>query len=145
MGRLHRTLEGTNRIAFGRASEAEAIKARPTAVHGKVWGTVSPGINGPHDYSAFEPDLLFWVLATLISAAVNGYEFIYGALSIAPGRRPERADASAVCLVLRVRPVVKIHAPPFSPFDIHSSVCERLLSERRTDFCWLRLTPPGGS
>jgi ER-bound oxygenase mpaB/B'/Rubber oxygenase, catalytic domain len=101
MGRLHRTLEGTNRIAFGRASEAEAIKARPTAVHGKVWGTVSPGINGPHDYSAFEPDLLFWVLATLISAAVNGYEFIYGALSIAPGRRPERADASAVSLFPR--------------------------------------------
>ena len=52
-------------------------------VHGKVWGTVSPGINGPHVYSAFEPDLLFWVLATLISAAVSGYEFVYGELSVA--------------------------------------------------------------
>jgi len=52
MGRLRRTLEGTNLIAFGRASEAEAIKARLAAVHGKVWGTVSPGINGPHVYSA---------------------------------------------------------------------------------------------
>ena len=83
MGRLRRTLEGTNRIAFGRASEAEAIKARLAAVHGKVWGTVSPGINGPHVYSAFEPDLLFWVLATLISAAVSGYEFVYGELSVA--------------------------------------------------------------
>ena len=83
MGRLRRTLEGTNRIAFGRASEAEAIKARLTAVHRKVWGTVSPGINGPYAYSAFEPDLLFWVLATLISAAVSGYQFIYGELSVA--------------------------------------------------------------
>ena len=35
-----------------------------------------------------------------------------------------------------MRPVVKIHAPPFSPFDIHSSVCERLLSERRTARCF---------
>jgi uncharacterized protein (DUF2236 family) len=42
MGRLHRTLESTNRIVFGRMSEAEEMKTRLTAVHGRVWGVVSP-------------------------------------------------------------------------------------------------------
>jgi len=83
MGRLHRTLASTNRIAFGRVSEAEAMRRRLAAMHAKVRGIVSPGIKGPRVYSALEPDLLFWVLATLIIAAVNGYEFIHGDLPIA--------------------------------------------------------------
>jgi uncharacterized protein (DUF2236 family) len=83
MGRLHRTLESTNRIVFGRMSEAEEMKTRLTAVHGRVWGVVSPGMKGPHAYSAFEPDLIFWVLATLIRAALSGFEFIYGELPVA--------------------------------------------------------------
>jgi uncharacterized protein (DUF2236 family) len=82
MGRLHRTLESTNRIVFGRVSEAEEIRTRLAAMHGKVRGAVSPGIKGPHAYSAFEPDLLLWVLATLINAAVSGFEFIYGKLPV---------------------------------------------------------------
>jgi hypothetical protein len=44
MGRLHRTLKSTNRIAFGRVSEAEEMKTRLAAVHRRVRGTVSPGI-----------------------------------------------------------------------------------------------------
>jgi uncharacterized protein (DUF2236 family) len=83
LGRLHRTLKSTNQIVFGRVSEAEAVSARLVAMHGKVRGIVSLGIKGPHDYSAIEPDLLFWVLATLITGAVAGYEFIYGELAIA--------------------------------------------------------------
>jgi Uncharacterized protein conserved in bacteria len=46
MGRLRRTLEGTNRIAFGRASEAEAIKARLTAVHGRFGAPSLPASTG---------------------------------------------------------------------------------------------------
>lgn len=83
LGRLRRTLEDTNRIVFGRVSEAEDVKTRLAAVHSKVRGTVPPGIKGPHAYSASEQDLLFWVLATLINAAVSGYEFIYGELPLA--------------------------------------------------------------
>jgi len=52
-------------------------------MHGKVRGAVSPGIEGSRAYSAFEQDLLFWVLATLINAAVSGFEFIYGRLPVA--------------------------------------------------------------
>jgi uncharacterized protein (DUF2236 family) len=83
VGRLHRTLESTNRIVFGRVSEAEAMRKRLAAVHERVRGTVRAGIKGPYAYSAFEPDLLLWVLATLITAAVRGYEFVYGELPIA--------------------------------------------------------------
>ncbi len=83
IGRLHRTIESTNRIVFGTISEAEAMRTRLAAVHRKVRGAVSAGVSGPPAYSAFEPDLLLWVLATLITAAVRGYEFIYGELPVA--------------------------------------------------------------
>ena len=83
MGRLHRTLKSTNRIAFGRVSKAKKMKTRLAAMLGKVRGAVSPGIEGPRAYSAFEPDLLIWVLATLINAAVSGFQFIYGKLPVA--------------------------------------------------------------
>jgi uncharacterized protein (DUF2236 family) len=82
LGRLSRTLRSTNQIAFGRVSEAEAVSVRLAALHSKVRGTVSAGIEGPSVYSAAEPELLFWVLATLITAAVNGYEFVYGHLPL---------------------------------------------------------------
>jgi uncharacterized protein (DUF2236 family) len=82
LGRLRRTLSSTNQIAFGRISEARAVSERVAARHRKVRGTVFPGVGGASTYSAFEPDLLLWVLATLITAAVNGYELIYGELPI---------------------------------------------------------------
>ena len=83
MGRLRRTLSSTNQIAFGRVSQAKAVRERVAARHRKVRGMVLTGVEGPHTYSAFEPDLLLWVLATLITAGINGYELIYGELSIA--------------------------------------------------------------
>jgi uncharacterized protein (DUF2236 family) len=83
LGRLRRTLQSTNRIAFGRISEAEAVRERLNAVHGQVRGKVSAGIGGTPRYSAFEPDLLNWVLATLVIAAVGGFELVYGSLPIA--------------------------------------------------------------
>jgi uncharacterized protein (DUF2236 family) len=83
LGRLRRTLSSTNQIAFGRVSQARAVSERVAARHRKVRGTVASGVGGLRTYSAFEPDLLQWVLATLITAAIQGYELIYGGLSIA--------------------------------------------------------------
>jgi uncharacterized protein (DUF2236 family) len=83
LGRLRRTLSSTNQIAFGRISQAKAVSERVAARHDIVRGAVFAGIGGPRTYSAFEPDLLLWVLATLIAAAINGYELIYGELPIA--------------------------------------------------------------
>jgi uncharacterized protein (DUF2236 family) len=82
IGRLRRTLGSTNRIVFGRVSEAEAMRTHLAAMHSKVQGNVSPGVVGSSVYSAFEPDLLVWVLATLITGAIKGYEFIHGKLPL---------------------------------------------------------------
>jgi uncharacterized protein (DUF2236 family) len=83
LGRLRRTLASTNQIAFGRTSQAEAVGERVAARHRKVRGTVLTDVGGERTYSAFEPELLLWVLATLITAAINGYELIHGELCIA--------------------------------------------------------------
>jgi uncharacterized protein (DUF2236 family) len=83
LGRLRRTLSSTNQIAFGRLSQARIVSEQVAARHRKVRGIVSTGVGDPRTYSAFEPDLLLWVLATLITAAINGYELIYGELPIA--------------------------------------------------------------
>ena len=77
LGRLRRTLSTVNRIAFGTVTEAEEMRARLNAVHGGVKGRTSEGMAGPRGYSAFEPDLLMWVLATLIDASIKGYEFVW--------------------------------------------------------------------
>ena len=83
MGRLRRTLSSTNKIAFGRTSQARAVSEHVASRHRKVRGQVFDGIDGARTYSAFEPELLLWVLATLITAALNGYELIYGELPVA--------------------------------------------------------------
>jgi uncharacterized protein (DUF2236 family) len=80
LGRLRRTLSATNGIAFGTVENAEAIRQHLHQVHRRVRGKVSDGMNGPSRYSAFEPDLMVWVLSTLVMAAVQGWEFVYGTL-----------------------------------------------------------------
>lgn len=87
IGRLTRTLQSTNRIAFGTVEEAEAIRERLRQVHRGVTGKTSEGIEGNPRYSAFEPELLLWVLATLVMAAQQGYEMVYGPLP--PDRREQ--------------------------------------------------------
>jgi len=81
LGRLRRTLSSVNRIAFGTVEEAEMMRKRMSSVHGQVRGQTSAGMAGPRRYSAFEPDLLLWVLATLIDASIQGCEFVWGPLS----------------------------------------------------------------
>jgi uncharacterized protein (DUF2236 family) len=85
LGRLRRTLSTVNRIAFGTVAEAEEMRARLKAVHGGVQGEIPDGMAGPKRYSAFEPDLLMWVLATLIDASIRGYESVWEPLG--PERR----------------------------------------------------------
>ena len=81
LGRLGRTLRSVNRIAFGTRSDAEKLRAHIAHIHDGVQGEVSEGMAGPHRYSAVEPDLLLWVLATLIDASIQGYELIHGVLA----------------------------------------------------------------
>ena len=82
LGRLKRTLTTVNSIAFGTHEGAEHMRQRMTAVHQRVQGDTADGVPGKPRYSAFEPDLLMWVLATLIDASFKGYEFVWGPLSL---------------------------------------------------------------
>ena len=62
MGRLCRTLEGTNRIALVGRLRRKPSKRGWLRCMERFGAPFSPGINGPHVYSAFEPDLLFGFL-----------------------------------------------------------------------------------
>ncbi len=70
VGRLGRTLEGVNTIAFGTRGEARIMARRIAARHARVRGEIDSGST----YTAGDPDLLMWVIATLVMAAVNGYD-----------------------------------------------------------------------
>lgn len=73
VGRLKRTLDGVNTIAFGTRREAEAMARRIARRHAGVRGDVG-GDGSAEPYFASDADLLLWVIATLVMAAVNGYE-----------------------------------------------------------------------
>lgn len=62
------------------------MRERLKKVHGGVKGETSAGMAGPKRYSAFESDFLMWVLATLIDASIQGYEFVWDPLG------PERKE-----------------------------------------------------
>lgn len=81
MGRLRRTLSTVNRIAFGTLADAERMQDHLAQVHGRVKGRTSEGMPGARGYSAFEPELLLWVLATLIDASIKGHEWVWGSLN----------------------------------------------------------------
>lgn len=81
LGRLRRTLSTVNSIAFGTHEDAETMRRRMKVVHDRVQGEAADGVPGAPRYSAFEPELLLWVLATLIDASFKGYELVWGPLS----------------------------------------------------------------
>jgi uncharacterized protein (DUF2236 family) len=78
VGRLRRTLDLTMAIVFGRRQAAmEAVRAINSRHH---------AVRGP-GYSAMDPDLLLWVHATLVYAAIRGYRALVGPLSAADADR----------------------------------------------------------
>jgi uncharacterized protein (DUF2236 family) len=77
-GRLRRTLDLTLAIVFGpREAAMQAVRAI-NATHRTVRG---PG------YSATDPELLLWVHATLVYAAIRGYRALVGPLTNAEADR----------------------------------------------------------
>ncbi len=61
-GRLERTLDAMMAIGFGSADEREATLAGLEKAHQRVAGTTESG----ESYSALDPELQFWVHATLV-------------------------------------------------------------------------------
>jgi uncharacterized protein (DUF2236 family) len=73
--RLHRTLDTVFTLAFDTPDRADLAARRVAAIHTSVQGDATlHQIPGPAHYSAFEPDLLMWVLATLVMSAIDGYQ-----------------------------------------------------------------------
>src|SRR5215211_909342 len=81
--RLERTARVLDLIAWGDRDEADAATARVRAVHAKVRG-VLPEDAGPWPagtpYAADDPELLLWILATLMDSASLVYRRYVGRL-----------------------------------------------------------------
>ena len=76
LGRLHRTMNTMWSIVFDDAAAARASLERVRSVHGKVRGAVGQdeaSFTGAR-YDALDPDLLFWVHATLIDSGMVAYD-----------------------------------------------------------------------
>jgi uncharacterized protein (DUF2236 family) len=75
--RLARTAEVMNTIGFGTKADADRVTKRVRAMHRRVNGAI-PGPVGPYPagtpYAADQPDLLLWVLFTLVDSGIVVYD-----------------------------------------------------------------------
>jgi uncharacterized protein (DUF2236 family) len=82
--RLARTAQVLNTIGFGSKRDADRVTARVRAMHRRVRGAIVEPV-GPYPagtrYRADDPELLLWVLFTLVDSAVVVYRTYVGALS----------------------------------------------------------------
>ncbi len=87
--RLERTAQVMHTIYFGSREDAERLTRRVRSMHSKVRGTLDEAA-GPFaagtPYAADDPDLLLWVLATLVDSALVVYSKY-----VRPFTRAERA------------------------------------------------------
>jgi uncharacterized protein (DUF2236 family) len=87
--RLARAAETMNTIAFGSRAEADRITRRVRAMHRRVSGVLEEAV-GPYPagtaYRADDPELLLWVLFTLVDSAIVVYEHY-----VRPLQREEQA------------------------------------------------------
>src|SRR6185503_1620326 len=81
--RLSRTAEMMSTITFGEAAEIEQMTARVRAMHARVNGRLGSAVGSyPHGtpYRADDPELLLWVLFTLVDSALEVYRRYVGRL-----------------------------------------------------------------
>lgn len=82
--RLARTAQTMNTIAFGSRADADRVTRRVRAMHRRVSGRLAESI-GPYPagtpYRADDPELLLWILFTLVDSAVVVYRKYVGPLS----------------------------------------------------------------
>lgn len=82
--RLARTAKALRTIGFGSREEADEVGRRVRAMHRRVRGRLPEAV-GPYaegtPYRADDPELLLWVLFTLVDSALVVYRKYVGALS----------------------------------------------------------------
>jgi uncharacterized protein (DUF2236 family) len=82
-GRLRRTVETMLALTFGDEDLARAAFRRVDAIHSRVQGRLSQaarGFEAGAPYDAHDPELLFWVHATLVDTAMLVYRRYVGRL-----------------------------------------------------------------
>jgi uncharacterized protein (DUF2236 family) len=88
--RLARTAETLSTIGFGSREDADRVTAHVRAMHKRVNGRIKEPVGrfaAGTPYAADQPDLLLWVLFTLVDSGVVVYRKYVGAMS-----REEEAD-----------------------------------------------------
>ncbi len=80
-GRGYRTFAAMAMIYFGDKRQAEATAQRLRRIHSGIRGAYETGFDNfsqvvKSEYSANDPDLLFWVLATLTDTTLRVYEWL---------------------------------------------------------------------
>jgi uncharacterized protein (DUF2236 family) len=82
--RLARTAEVLSTIGFGERADADRVSRRVRAMHRQVAGTLRETV-GPYPagtrYRADDPELLLWVLFTLVDSGLVVYRTYVGSLS----------------------------------------------------------------
>jgi uncharacterized protein (DUF2236 family) len=84
--RLWGTLHVMGKLSFGTPEESRAMAATLRRIHRPVRGVTAEGV----PYRASDPDLLVWVWATLLVAALAAYERVHGRLSPVDRERLQR-------------------------------------------------------
>jgi uncharacterized protein (DUF2236 family) len=82
--RLARTAETMSTIGFGSQADADRVTRRVRAMHGRVRGRISQpagSFAAGTPYRADQPDLLMWVLFTLVDSALVVYQLYVRKLS----------------------------------------------------------------
>ena len=108
--RLARTAETMSTIGFGTREEADRVTTHVREMHTRVRGRIKEPVGtypAGTPYRADQPDLLLWVLFTLVDSGVVVYRKYVGAHVARRGgrllgrlqgrRRAVRADAGATC------------------------------------------------
>jgi uncharacterized protein (DUF2236 family) len=70
VARLHRTLEASYAAVFARVETSDAAVARVDRLHTHVAGTTASG----RPYAAKDPELLLWVMATLVACGIEAFQ-----------------------------------------------------------------------
>ncbi|MGB0092590.1 MAG: oxygenase MpaB family protein [Solirubrobacteraceae bacterium] len=109
--RLARTAETLSKIGFGSRAEADEITRHVRAMHRRVRGRLAVGV-GPYaegtPYRADDPELLLWVLFTLVDSGLVVYRKYVGSLS----RREEAAYWEDYKVIGRLFGLRERHLPP---------------------------------
>jgi len=74
LGRGFRTFKAMATLYFGTQAQARAVAGRLSRIHNGIRGTYPAASSAPKPYTANDPDLLLWVLATLLETTIQVFE-----------------------------------------------------------------------